>query len=869
MALNSLGLGFIFTAKDLATGTMTKLERRFGRLDRQSRDSLGRFQKTTSGFVRGFGLMAAGAVGVVGSLKIAKAAGEFGQGLAAVGSVTKATTAELGQLEQAAIDAGIKTQFSPKEAVDGLTSLATAGQTAAEATRTLNPVLDLAAGSLGQLGVAGAAEAVVGTLNSYGKSADEAVDVTNKLLRITQLTNFQARDFQTGLAKAAASGATFGTSLEDTLITVGQLRNANIDASSASTAFREATRRLFSDQNVQQKVQKAGVKLFDETTGKARSTVDVLMDMADAADNMGEKERKRFVAQTLGARGLQSFNAIANATFKKTLPDGTVQILKGRDAIAALRSELGNAEGTAEEFKNKLLDTFEGQKTLLKGTLETISIVAGKEFAQVLKPIVGGVVNALNQFILVIQATPAPVKRMIVTTILFTSVVAGLTGALILAKLAFRLLRREASRAIIAMLPMLKIFAVAGIAFFLFRRAYEKNIGGFATFIDNVAKKVKLALGALAELFTKGEITENAEALMDPANKSVLDFVELISVNMKRAEVFVDGFIEGVEDGLTAMEPVLEVIGELFMDLADALGINFSKGEDLEGSLAGVKEVGATIGRLLPILVTGWLAYKTVTIGVAVATNAVKVAMLAYRGVLMLVKGAQMAMAASSALMNTAILGPAGLVIAAGAAGFALGSWLDETFGLSDGLQDLIGDITGLNAELDALDKAAGGRTKKRGAEFLTTEAAAEQAGMSVEDFLDKRAKEIAGESAAKRAGLTEAVIRERLAKGEDVFSGASKEAAKKPAPATAAGAARAEGDIEARREARSRQGALDQKKLEKMQAQQLAELRKIAAKNPDLKLNVDGRTFAEIAGKTQNEAMANEFGGTPGFEGV
>uniref|UniRef100_UPI0025FE5EE5 phage tail tape measure protein n=1 Tax=Oceanithermus sp. TaxID=2268145 RepID=UPI0025FE5EE5 len=104
------------------------------------------------------------------------------QGLAAVGAVTRATTRELQMLRQAAIEAGIRTQFSPSEAVAGLQSLATAGQTAEQATRTLIPVLDLAAGSLGQLGVAQAAEAVVGTLNAYGLAADRAAGVTDKLL---------------------------------------------------------------------------------------------------------------------------------------------------------------------------------------------------------------------------------------------------------------------------------------------------------------------------------------------------------------------------------------------------------------------------------------------------------------------------------------------------------------------------------------------------------------------------------------------------------------------------------------------------------------------------------------------------------------
>jgi len=59
-------------------------------------------------------------------------------------------------------------------------------------------VLDLAAGSLGQLGVASAAEAVVGTLNADGMTADQAVGVTDRLLRITQLTKLSDPRLRSG-----------------------------------------------------------------------------------------------------------------------------------------------------------------------------------------------------------------------------------------------------------------------------------------------------------------------------------------------------------------------------------------------------------------------------------------------------------------------------------------------------------------------------------------------------------------------------------------------------------------------------------------------------------------------------------------------
>src|SRR5690606_25523043 len=200
---------------------MATVERRFASLDDRVTGGTTRMTSAFQQLGIGLAVFTAGAAAVAGALSLANAAGRFEQGLAAVGAVTRATTRELGMLRDAAIRAGIETQFSPDEAVAGLQSLATAGQTAEQATRTLIPVLDLAAGSLGQLGVAQAAEAVVGTLNAYGFAAEEASGVTDKLLRITQLTNFQTRDFEAGLSKAAATGAVFSQNLDDVLITMG------------------------------------------------------------------------------------------------------------------------------------------------------------------------------------------------------------------------------------------------------------------------------------------------------------------------------------------------------------------------------------------------------------------------------------------------------------------------------------------------------------------------------------------------------------------------------------------------------------------------------------------------------------------------
>ena len=130
MALNNLGLGFVFTPRDLASNKMRRLERRFSSLDERVTGGTARMTSAFRQLGVGLAVFAAGAITVAGAFALANAAGQFEQGIAAIGAVTRATTTELDSLRGAAIQAGIATQFSPGEAVAGLQSLATAGQTA-------------------------------------------------------------------------------------------------------------------------------------------------------------------------------------------------------------------------------------------------------------------------------------------------------------------------------------------------------------------------------------------------------------------------------------------------------------------------------------------------------------------------------------------------------------------------------------------------------------------------------------------------------------------------------------------------------------------------------------------------------------------
>src|SRR5690606_31677059 len=126
----------------------------------------------------GFGALAAGGAAVGSAFALANQAGKFEQGLASVAAVAQASTQELGLLRAEAVRAGILTQFSPEEAALGLRNLAQAGFNARESVELLVPVLDLAGGSLGELGPQEAAGLAAQAMKAFGvATADAALAV--------------------------------------------------------------------------------------------------------------------------------------------------------------------------------------------------------------------------------------------------------------------------------------------------------------------------------------------------------------------------------------------------------------------------------------------------------------------------------------------------------------------------------------------------------------------------------------------------------------------------------------------------------------------------------------------------------------------
>lgn len=606
MALNSLGLGFVFTARDLASGTMAKVSTAFKANASAAQKSAAITNAAFASIGLGVVGLTAGLVGLGIGVKLANSFGAFGKTIEGIGVITRATDEELRQLEESAIQAGLKTQFSPDEAAEGLQNLATAGLSAKNSMKALIPTLDLATGSLGQLGVGDAAAAVVGTLNAFGKSADEATSVTDKLLRITQLTNFQAGDFAIGLSKAAAAGGQFRQSLDDTLIVMGLLRNRNIDASSSSTAVRESLRRIGSDQNAQKALKEAGVSAFD-ASGNMRSMIDTMLDLKEATSDMNDEERNAIVVRAFGARGLLAFNAVTTESAER---------------IAELRAELADAGGTAETFKNKLLDTFEGQKQLLGGVMQTFGVVLGKGFAAVFKPFVAAFAQGMTLLTTFLAKMPDGIKTAVAGLVVFFSVGTIVASLLLLLGGAIALLAPIAGTigtvfgiAVAAALPLIAAFASLSAGAVMLYEAVQRNIGGLGDYFAESFRKASLAFEGLVQLISTGKISGAvAEQLSKAENEGILNFITKLFLIVERVKAFFQGIGEGVSAGLGDAEPAIKDLVSALTLLGQTLG--FVGSEVDQGANAEkfdqMASAGARVGKALASAFT--FAIRQITI---------------------------------------------------------------------------------------------------------------------------------------------------------------------------------------------------------------------------------------------------------------
>lgn len=547
------------------------------------------------------GALAGGAAGAI--IGAADVSGPFTQKMAMINQITRSSQEDMANLKDEIYAVGMATKFTPDEIANATKGLSELGFTAQQSGNSIRTTALLA--SAGMIDIDQAGRALVGTLNAFHLEADQAAKVGDKLARITQISAFQAKDFQAGLSRAAVVASGYGQNLDDLLATLGALRDSNLKSNVASTGIREMMDQVYGSAKVQVMLEKVGVDVYDKLTKQRRNYVDIMEDLYERTAEMGDKERDNLLKPLLGKRGMQAFIAATN-TQKQIIKDGTKITLKGVEAIRYMAQETRNATSTLESMNDAVMDNYEGQKKLFEGIKGTIITQFGEQIEKLLKPLYEVTNLLVGNFAKFWTSIPADMQQGIAAmaaatlgALAFAGAfialgAAGVSAFIMLSTIAAPIL--AAAGAVVGVLTAGIVGLVAAIVGL--GAAAEGDIGGLGKFFKTIASDARLAFDALRQFFTKGYITGDTKELLEmDKNKGVMRFVQRVVEAFRRVKAFFGGLKTGFQEILGDNAVYIENFKEALSGLGEALGLTTKSMEHLSGTNKGAEESGESWGK--------------------------------------------------------------------------------------------------------------------------------------------------------------------------------------------------------------------------------------------------------------------------------
>lgn len=456
---------------------------------------------------------------------------QFDQAMSAVAATGDDARKNLGELRQAAIDAGQSTVFSATEAANAIEEMAKAGVSAKDILAGgLSGALDLAAA--GGLGVADAAGIAATTLQQFGLEGKDASHVADLLAAGAGKAMGDVSDMSEALKQSGLVASQFGLSVDETTGTLAAFAQAGLLGSDAGTSFRTMLLRLANPTGeVAQLMQDLGLSAYD-SSGRFVGMAAFAGQLQTALSGLTEEQKNTNLAMIFGQDAIRGANVLLN--------EGKAGIEKWTAAV--------DDQGYAAETASTKLDNLVGDWEKLQGALETAFITMGEGANGPLRLLVQGLEGMVEGF----NDLPDWVQQLTLGIGILTAGVALLGGGLLLAipqiaafKTALETLELSRGkvagglRGLVRFLggPWGAALAVATAATFAFNAAIEAGQPVQAELQNKIAGTAKAASAfedafkrSGVETFIWGDYSnqlENLGGLLDKAAASTNDLLDL------------------------------------------------------------------------------------------------------------------------------------------------------------------------------------------------------------------------------------------------------------------------------------------------------------------------------------------------------
>lgn len=336
---------------------------------------------------------------------VALAAARFDKAMDEVAAVSGASAEEMVRLSDAAIKAGLATQYSATQAANAMAELSRAGLTTSQIIGgALTAALNLAAA--GQLGLEESAVTIAKALHSFSLAGSEAGHVADVLAAAANKSATNVHEMALASKMSALVAAQMGLTFEETAGALALFADNALAGSDGGTSLKVMLMMLSHPTLKSQKLMKQlGIDVFD-VNGEFIGLADTAAMLQVALGRLTEEQRTYAIHQIFGADASRA----ANILYK----EGAAKINEYTEKV--------NDAGYAQEMAAKLTDNLAGDWERLNGALETFAIKSGSGANDGLRGLTQGATVLVQK----LAELPAGLTSTLV-------IVAGLTaGALLL-----------------------------------------------------------------------------------------------------------------------------------------------------------------------------------------------------------------------------------------------------------------------------------------------------------------------------------------------------------------------------------------------------------------------------------------------------
>lgn len=586
--LNNMGLGFLFTAKDLASGVMGDVKKHMmeveGESSRMGKIIGSNFAKLTTGLA----IMGAGLAGLAMLEPAIAESKELSKAIALVATEADEAVFPQEKMRDVAEQLAVTYGKAPVEQANALyKAVALGANDAAKSVDFLNGVNLLAVAGNADLELS--ANALGGALNAYGASFSKATDYSDAFFVAMKNGNTTVQDLAASVGRVTSTASGLNISIDEILGAVSVMTNKGVQATEAVSGLKEALANVVHPSaDARAEAARLGVK-FTQTELRAKGLQGFLKEITSSS---------RFTANSFS----KLFTSVEGSNAVMQVASG--QMAAYNNVMDAMAHKQG-ATAKGFDIMSQTLDfqekKFEANKKVALGMI-----------GQALEPLAARILGAVNGALQLFAKIPKPIVAFIAKVFAGVSAFLVLVGGVIAAKAAFVLLLVGMKAAgitlggmMLVMLPAIATIAQLAVLIYGLKVAFEQNLGGIRTFVWETWSKIKLVFQGLVQLFEQGGFSGAVRKEMNAAgNGGLKQFAITVFTWAKRIQHLFASVGEAFEGGMVAAQPAIRGMIDAFTRLGHAFGF-LSKNEGPKKAMSTwqkMGEIGGRIGRGLVLV---------------------------------------------------------------------------------------------------------------------------------------------------------------------------------------------------------------------------------------------------------------------------